>query len=96
MPLVGRALEGGRRRSKLALLEKCEAVERLGPGIYDFDNDGRVDLVLTTLGEHPVLLRNTYGQGNHWLGLRPMGVRSNRDATAVGYAGSREPAVHFG
>ena len=51
-----------------------------GAAFADFDGDGRVDVVLTALGEHPVLLRNTSGQGNHWLGLRLTGVRSNRDA----------------
>ena len=51
-----------------------------GAAFADFDGDGRVDVVLTALGQRPVLLRNSSGQGNHWLGLRLTGVRSNRDA----------------
>ncbi len=51
-----------------------------GAAFGDFDRDGRVDTVVTRLGAAPVLLRNTSGAGNHWLGLRLTGTKSNRDA----------------
>jgi enediyne biosynthesis protein E4 len=51
-----------------------------GAAFADFDGDGRVDAVVTALGAPPLLLRNTAGAGNHWLGLRLEGTRSNRDA----------------
>jgi hypothetical protein len=51
-----------------------------GAAVADLDGDGRVDAVVTVLGGAPVVLRNTSGAGNHWLGLRLTGVRSNRDA----------------
>jgi hypothetical protein len=50
-----------------------------GAAFGDFDNDGRVDVVISRLGEKPLLLRNVTGGGNHWLGLRLVGRRSNRD-----------------
>jgi hypothetical protein len=51
-----------------------------GAAFADLDGDGRVDAVVTALGGRPLLLRNVAGGGNHWLGLRLTGVRSNRDA----------------
>jgi enediyne biosynthesis protein E4 len=51
-----------------------------GAAFGDFDNDGRVDVVISRLGETPVLLRNVSGAGNHWLGLKLIGRASNRDA----------------
>ncbi len=51
-----------------------------GAAFGDFDNDGRIDTVISRLGERPVLLRNASANGNHWLGLHLIGRRSNRDA----------------
>jgi hypothetical protein len=51
-----------------------------GAVFADFDNDGRVDVLLTRLGERPVLLRNNTAAANHWLGLKLEGARANRDA----------------
>jgi hypothetical protein len=50
-----------------------------GAAFADLDGDGRVDAVVTRLGGPPLLLRNTTGEGNHWLGLILTGTRSNRD-----------------
>jgi enediyne biosynthesis protein E4 len=50
-----------------------------GSAVADFDNDGRMDLVVTALGDHPSLLRNvTEGAGN-WLLVRLVGRTANRD-----------------
>ncbi len=51
-----------------------------GAAFGDFDNDGRVDAVVARIGEKPLLLRNTSVRQNHWLGLRLVGRRGNRDA----------------
>ncbi len=51
-----------------------------GLAIGDWDNDGAPDAIFTCIGERPVLLRNNVGQKNSWLGLRLVGVKSNRDA----------------
>lgn len=50
-----------------------------GAAFGDFDNDGRVDIVITNLNEDPQLLRNTTPDAGHWLLLRLAGTRSNRD-----------------
>jgi hypothetical protein len=51
-----------------------------GLAVGDFDNDGRLDVLIGINGGTPVLLRNRSGEGNHWLGLKLEGVKSNRDA----------------
>jgi len=50
-----------------------------GSGAFDFDNDGRQDLLMTSLGDRAVLLRNRGAYSNHWLTLKLVGTRSNRD-----------------
>jgi hypothetical protein len=55
---------------------------RLGRGVArgDFDNDGRIDLLVANLNDSPVLLRNTSNlPGRHWLMLKLAGKASNRD-----------------
>jgi len=55
-----------------------EALHR-GAAFGDFDRDGRMDVVVTRLNEAPVVLRNTSAPSGHWLALRLIGTRSNRD-----------------
>jgi hypothetical protein len=50
-----------------------------GAAFADLDNDGRVDIVVSRLGEKPLLLHNVSARDNHWLGLKLIGKRSNRD-----------------
>jgi hypothetical protein len=50
-----------------------------GVAFGDFDRDGRVDAVVSRIGERAELFRNTSITGNHWLALRLRGRRSNRD-----------------
>ena len=45
----------------------------------DFDRDGRVDVVVTRLNEEPLVLYNRTAPAGHWLALRLIGTRSNRD-----------------
>ncbi len=76
----------------------------------DLDNDGRLDLVTTRLGEGVVVWRNT-SPAKRWLRVRLVGTASNRDGigaivraagqtnvmtSAIGYASSRVEPVHFG
>lgn len=49
-----------------------------GNAILDFDNDGRLDVLLTVLADRPFLLRNRCPVKNHWLKLQLEGARSNR------------------
>ena len=50
-----------------------------GCAFADFDNDGRVDIVTTSLNEPAELLRNESSTDHHWLAIRLIGVKSNRD-----------------
>jgi hypothetical protein len=50
-----------------------------GMAIGDIDNDGRVDAVVTTNGGTAHVLRNDTATGNHWITLRLIGHKSNRD-----------------
>ena len=51
-----------------------------GLAIGDLDNDGRLDAVVTTNDGAPYVLRNETPGGNHWLLLKLVGHKSNRDA----------------
>jgi enediyne biosynthesis protein E4 len=44
------------------------------------NNDGFLDLVVTSLGEKPRILINNALNGNHWLLLDLRGTKSNRSA----------------
>ena len=54
-------------------------VRARGSAVADFDNDGRMDILVTTMGDRPFLLHNRDHSGNHWLTLDLEGTRSNRD-----------------
>ena len=54
-----------------------------GLAVGDIDNDGDSDLLLMNVGEPPVLLRNDGGNANHWLGIKLVGIKSNRDAVGA-------------
>ncbi len=49
-----------------------------GLAVGDYDNDGRPDLLMVDLEGHPLLLHNE-SPPTHWLGVRLIGRRSNRD-----------------
>lgn len=51
-----------------------------GCAFGDFDNDGRIDVVVNNLDGAPSLLRNVSSNSNHWLLVKCLGVRSNRSA----------------
>jgi hypothetical protein len=50
-----------------------------GAAFADLNNDGFMDLVVTSLNEKPRILLNSAGS-NHWLLLKLVGRKSNRDA----------------
>jgi len=54
-----------------------------GMTVGDVDNDGRVDVLVANNGQAPVLLRNRWGDGNHWIGLKLVGTKCNRDAVGA-------------
>jgi hypothetical protein len=82
-----------------------------GCGVADFNGDGRLDIVVLVLGEPAELWQNESASDNHWLVIRPIGAKTNKDGigvrivigkqvvtmtTAVGYASSSHAGVHFG
>jgi hypothetical protein len=51
-----------------------------GSAFGDLNNDGAMDIVVSSLNEKPRILMNTGGNGNHWLMLSLVGHKSARDA----------------
>jgi hypothetical protein len=54
-----------------------------GLALGDFDNDGAVDVLVSTNNGAPLLLRNRAAEGNHWLGVRLVGRKANIDAVGA-------------
>lgn len=50
-----------------------------GLAVGDIDNDGRVDAVITENGGPAHILMNRTKTGNHWIGFKLVGHKSNRD-----------------
>lgn len=50
-----------------------------GSAIADFDNDGRMDIVVSVMNGPARLLRNMSPDANHWLAIKLLGRKSNRD-----------------
>ena len=82
-----------------------------GAAFADFDGDGRIDAVVSSLGAPAELWQNVSPDPRHWLIVRLRGTRSNRDGigakirignqyaemtTTAGYASSSAAGVHFG
>jgi enediyne biosynthesis protein E4 len=82
-----------------------------GAAFADFDGDGRIDAVVSSLGAPAELWQNVSPEPRHWLIVRLRGTRSNRDGigakirigtqyaevtTTVGYASSSAAGAHFG
>jgi hypothetical protein len=54
-----------------------------GAAFGDFDNDGRLDVVINNMHDAPSLLHARTRNQNHWLQVRLEGVKSNRSAVGA-------------
>ena len=50
-----------------------------GAAFADYDNDGRMDAFIVNLGSPAFLLHNVSPGGNHWISVKLVGRKSNRD-----------------
>src|SRR6266851_1379361 len=50
-----------------------------GAAFGDLNNDGKIDIVVTVLNGPPKILMNRTKNNNHWIILKLVGVKSNRD-----------------
>jgi enediyne biosynthesis protein E4 len=78
-------LNQGNRKFREVGLESGLAQKWKGRGLAvgDYDNDGRLDLLMSNLDDRPVLLHNEITGKRGWLLLRCLGTRSNRSAVGA-------------
>lgn len=103
--------DGGRFSDRSAAAGFTAAAAHRGCGFGDFDNDGLMDIVVSSLNAPAELWRNTTATENHWVRFKLVGRTGNRDGfgarvrvggqwneagSAVGYASSSHTGVHFG
>ncbi len=82
-----------------------------GSGYADFDRDGRIDVVVSSLEGQTELWHNESTSAGNWITLKLVGTKSNRDGigahvrigkqvndmtSAVSYASASLEGVHFG
>jgi hypothetical protein len=54
-----------------------------GVALADFDNDGAMDVLVTNQNQSPLLYHNLVGRKNHWIEIKLLGTRGNRDAVGA-------------
>ncbi len=75
--------DGDGRFTDVAYVHAADRLEDgRGLSVFDYDRDGRLDLLLRNYRQPAQLLRNQGGP-HHWVELRLVGTRSNRDAVGA-------------
>jgi hypothetical protein len=72
-----------------------QAVVGRGAAYLDFDNDGDLDLILTTSNGPAKLLRNDNGNQNDMLRIKATGTRSNRDGIGAKITVTTSEGLHL-
>jgi hypothetical protein len=72
-----------------------QAVVGRGAAYLDIDNDGDLDLVLTTSNGAAKLLRNDNGNQNDMLRIKTVGTRSNRDGIGAKITVTTSEGLHL-
>ena len=80
--VVYRNLGNGRFADVTERLGAPATIAKAGRGAAfgDFDNDGQIDIAIANVNDTPDLFRLRSNPANHWVTLKLVGVRSNRDA----------------
>jgi enediyne biosynthesis protein E4 len=94
-----------RRGTFVAMQEIGAPAAHRGAAVADLDNDGRLDAVVTVLGNKPEVWRNETDAGT-WLRVKlegqsigakvRVGSQWREQSSATGYASSNLDALHFG
>jgi ASPIC and UnbV/FG-GAP-like repeat len=92
-PAIGNRTWSGYQRKKLfrnvggQAFEEIAAAARVdndrdgrGIGLGDFDNDGRLDWIQSNANQPALMFHNVTRGSGHWIELKLIGTRSNRDA----------------
>src|SRR5947209_16154451 len=66
-----------------------------GAAFGDFDNDGRVDIAVTVLNGAPQILMNRSKNKHHWLIIRLVGKKDNRDGLGAKIAVTTSGGVQY-
>lgn len=83
--------------SKPAGADLIQPIVGRGLATGDYDNDGRVDVLIVDSEGKPLLLHNESVGTGHWLGIRLVGTKSNRDgygAVLTAVVGGRSLVRH--
>jgi len=65
--------------SREAGLEALPAAAHRGSAFGDLNNDGKIDVVVSALGQPAEILYNATSAPNHWILIQTEGTASNRD-----------------